>query len=134
MGSAIARGAVLVNPETHVQRSYPRLRRHAIQLHVRRETLEDAAGKSLLEVSRLGTMVTVVDAKNFLADWQSEGDMRARKVALGDDDERSIADLLAEQIEWASGLFVSGPLAELEPTARNIAEARAAGERLHSAA
>ena len=57
-------------------------------------TFEDEAGKSLSEVARLDTMVTVVDAKNFLADWQSEDDLRARKIALGDDDERSIADLL----------------------------------------
>jgi hypothetical protein len=35
-------------------------------------------------------------------------------------------------LEWADGLLVSGALAELElgPIARNIAGARAAGERL----
>jgi cation diffusion facilitator CzcD-associated flavoprotein CzcO len=40
--------------------------------------------------------------------------------------------LVSPRLEWASGLFVTGPLAELElgPTARNIAGARAAGERL----
>jgi len=44
--------------------------------------------------------------------------------------------LVSPRLEWASGLFVSGPLAELElgPTARNIAGARAAGERLLAAA
>jgi len=70
-------------------------------------TFEDEAGKSLSEVARLDTMVTVVDAKNFLADWQSEDDLRARKIALGDDDERSIADLLVEQIEFANVLAIS---------------------------
>ncbi len=70
-------------------------------------TFEDEAGKSLSEVARLDTMVTVVDAKNFLADWQSEDDLRARKIALGDDDERSIADLLVEQIEFANVLVIS---------------------------
>jgi hypothetical protein len=44
--------------------------------------------------------------------------------------------LVSPRLEWASGLFVTGPLAELElgPTARNIAGARAAGERLLAAA
>jgi molybdopterin-guanine dinucleotide biosynthesis protein len=58
-------------------------------------TFEDESGRSLSETARLDTMVTVVDAKHFLADWQSEDDLRARKVALGDDDERSVSDLLA---------------------------------------
>ena len=70
-------------------------------------TFEDESGRSLSEVARLDTMVTVVDAKNFLADWQSEDDLRARKIALGDDDERSVADLLVEQIEFANVLVVS---------------------------
>ena len=70
-------------------------------------TFEDEDGKGLSEVARLDTMVTVVDAKNFLADWQSEDDLRARKLALGDDDERSIADLLVEQIEFANVLVLS---------------------------
>lgn len=70
-------------------------------------TFEDEAGKSLSEVARLDTMVTVVDAKNFLEDWHSEDDLRARKIALGDDDERSIADLLVEQIEFANVLVLS---------------------------
>jgi cation diffusion facilitator CzcD-associated flavoprotein CzcO len=44
--------------------------------------------------------------------------------------------LVSPRLEWAKGLFVSGPLAELElgPTARNIAGARAAGERVLAAA
>jgi len=70
-------------------------------------TFEDETGKSLSDVARLDTMVTVVDAKNFLHDWHSEQDLRARKIALGDDDERSIADLLVEQIEFANVLILS---------------------------
>ncbi|XYI00028.1 hypothetical protein ACMHYB_09830 [Sorangium sp. So ce1128] len=40
--------------------------------------------------------------------------------------------IVSARLEWGPGLFVSGPLAELElgPTARNIAGARAAAERL----
>lgn len=39
--------------------------------------------------------------------------------------------LVSRRLEWAPGLFVSGPLSELElgPSARNIAGARSAGER-----
>jgi len=70
-------------------------------------TFEDESGNSLADVARLDTLVTVVDAKNFLGDWQSEDDLRARKVALGDDDERSVADLLVEQIEFANVLVIS---------------------------
>lgn len=70
-------------------------------------TFEDASGRSLGDVARLDTMVTVVDAKNFLADWQSEEDLRARRAALGEDDQRSVADLLVEQVEFANVLVLS---------------------------
>jgi G3E family GTPase len=70
-------------------------------------TFEDEQGNSLSSVARLDTMVTVVDAKAFLDDWTSEDDLRARKVALGPDDERSIADLLVEQVEFADVLVIS---------------------------
>jgi G3E family GTPase len=49
----------------------------------------------------------VVDAVSFLADWQSEEDLRARELSLGDEDERSIADLLVEQVEFANVLVLS---------------------------
>jgi thioredoxin reductase len=44
--------------------------------------------------------------------------------------------LVSPGLEWAPGLFVSGPLAELElgPVARNIAGARAAGQKLRAVA
>jgi len=44
--------------------------------------------------------------------------------------------IVSRGLEWAPGLFVSGPLAELAlgPVARNIAGASAAGDRLLSAA
>jgi G3E family GTPase len=70
-------------------------------------SFEDEAGTSLSDVARLDTMVTVVDAKHFLADWHSEDDLRARKLALGDDDERTVADLLVEQVEFANVLVIA---------------------------
>ncbi len=65
------------------------------------------SGASLSDVARLDTMVTVVDAKSFLDDRQSEDDLRARKAALGDDDERSVSDLLVEQVEFADVLVIN---------------------------
>jgi G3E family GTPase len=70
-------------------------------------TFEDETGKSLSEIARLDTLVTVVDAKNFLEDWHSEDDLRTRRIALGNEDERTISDLLVEQIEFANVLVVS---------------------------
>lgn len=71
-------------------------------------TFEDEETKtSLSAIARLDTMVTVVDAKNFLEDWQSEDDLRDRKAALGDDDERSVSDLLVEQVEFANVIVVN---------------------------
>jgi G3E family GTPase len=71
-------------------------------------TFEDAeTTRRLSEVARLDTMVTVVDAKSFLTDWQSEDDLAARKAALGEDDERSVSDLLVEQVEFANVIVVN---------------------------
>jgi G3E family GTPase len=70
-------------------------------------TFEDETGQSLSQVARLDTMVTVVDAVRFLDDWQSDDDLRTRKLALGEDDERTIADLLVEQVEFANVLVIS---------------------------
>jgi G3E family GTPase len=70
-------------------------------------TFANEEGQSLSELARLDTMVTVVDAKNFLADWESEDDLRGRNVALSGEDERGVADLLVEQIEFANVLAIS---------------------------
>ncbi|ADO73818.1 zinc metallochaperone GTPase ZigA [Stigmatella aurantiaca] len=70
-------------------------------------TFEEEGGKSLSQVARLDTMVTVVDAKSFLQDWESEDDLRSRKLGLGDEDERTVADLLVEQVEFANVLVLS---------------------------
>ncbi|CAN98416.1 CobW/P47K family probable [Sorangium cellulosum So ce56] len=71
-------------------------------------TFDDpATGKRLSEVARLDTLVTVVDAQRFLADWTSADDLRAREAALDGDDERTVADLLVEQIEFANVLVLN---------------------------
>lgn len=70
-------------------------------------TFTDESGTSLGDVAQLDTMVTVVDAKNFLADWQSKDHLETRGLALNPEDERSIVDLLVEQIEFANVIVIS---------------------------
>ncbi|MEX1234046.1 MAG: GTP-binding protein [Roseovarius sp.] len=61
----------------------------------------DAEGQSLSDVARLDTMVTVVDAVNLLADYSSHDLLRDRGESLGAEDERTLVDLLVDQIEFA---------------------------------
>ncbi len=61
----------------------------------------DEVGDSLSDVSRLDTMVTVVDAVNLLKDFSSHDFLHDRGEALGEDDERTLVHLLTDQIEFA---------------------------------
>ena len=54
-------------------------------------------GSSLSDVARLDTMVTVVDAYNFLLDYKDADDLEERGLALDETDERNIVDLLIDQ-------------------------------------
>jgi G3E family GTPase len=67
----------------------------------------DEAGNSLADVSRLDTMVTVVDAANLLRDYSSSDFLRDRGEALGASDERVLVDLLVEQIEFADVIVLN---------------------------
>jgi Putative GTPases (G3E family) len=70
-------------------------------------TFRDEEGRSLADVARLDTMVTVVDGVNFLLDYQAAESLASRGETLGEDDERSITDLLIEQIEFADVILIS---------------------------
>ncbi|KKO43964.1 4-hydroxytetrahydrobiopterin dehydratase [Arsukibacterium ikkense] len=70
-------------------------------------TFEHEDGQSLAEIARLDTLVTVVDAVNFLADFEAAQDLAERGESLGEDDERSVADLLIEQVEFCDVLVIS---------------------------
>ncbi|WP_111641502.1 zinc metallochaperone GTPase ZigA [Marinimicrobium alkaliphilum] len=70
-------------------------------------TFEDEDGRSLSEVARLDTMVTVVDGANFLDDYYSAADLRDTGESLGEEDERNVADLLVDQIEFCDVLLIS---------------------------
>ncbi|WP_268798777.1 zinc metallochaperone GTPase ZigA [Pseudomonas huanghezhanensis] len=70
-------------------------------------TFRGEDGQSLADVARLDTMVTVVDGMNFLRDYQEADSLASRGETLGEDDERSITDLLIEQVEFADVILVS---------------------------
>lgn len=70
-------------------------------------TFRDEEGQSLSDVARLDTMVTVVDGMNFLQDFQAADSLASRGETLGEDDERSITDLLIEQVEFADVILIS---------------------------
>jgi len=70
-------------------------------------TFADEEGVSLSDVADLDTMVTVVDAVNFLKDYEEARYLQDTGESLGEDDERSVADLLVDQVEFADVILVS---------------------------
>lgn len=94
----------------------------------------DEAGFSLSDVARLDTMVTVVDAHSFLTEFSSADDLTDRGLAVDEADDRTISDLLTDQVEFANVLVISkadlistpdverlqGILRQLNPGARQV--------------
>ena len=71
-------------------------------------TFADENGISLSDVATLDTMVTVVDSVNFLKDYEdAKYYLQDTGESLGDDDERSVADLLVDQVEFADVILIS---------------------------
>ncbi len=70
-------------------------------------TFADENGISLSDIADLDTMVTVVDAVNFMKDYEEAKFLQEKGESLGEDDERSVADLLIEQVEFADVILIS---------------------------
>jgi G3E family GTPase len=70
-------------------------------------TFTDEAGRSLNDLARLDTMVTVVDARNFLDDYHSADSLQDRGQEVAAEDGRSIVNLLADQIEFANVILIN---------------------------
>lgn len=70
-------------------------------------TFEDESGQSLSTVAALDTMVTVVDGYNFLRDYESDESIKSRGESLGEEDERTVVDLLVDQIEFCDVLILN---------------------------
>jgi G3E family GTPase len=67
----------------------------------------DIGTGSLSDVARLDTLVTVVDAMHFLRDYDAAEELRVRDMAAGDEDERTVSDLLVDQIEFADVIVIN---------------------------
>jgi G3E family GTPase len=67
----------------------------------------DEEGECLGDVAQIDTMVTVVDAHNLLADYSSTDLLEQRGQTAGDGDDRTLAALLTEQIEFADVVVVN---------------------------
>ncbi|MFN6952937.1 MAG: GTP-binding protein, partial [Albidovulum sp.] len=70
-------------------------------------SFRDENDHALEDVARLDTMATVVDAINLLKDFGSRDFLRDRGESAGSEDERTLADLLTDQIEFADVVIVN---------------------------
>jgi len=82
----------------------------------------DEQGRSLSEVAQLDTMVTVVDAKNLLADYSTTDFLADRGESAGEEDERVVVDLLVDQIEFAN-VIVINKIDQVDEEDRNLVTA-----------
>ncbi|MEU7038752.1 GTP-binding protein [Streptomyces sp. NPDC046237] len=85
-------------------------------------------GATLGDLARLDTMVTVVDAANFLPELAGGDELTARGLDQYEDDERTVSDLLMDQIEFAD-VIVLNRLDLVGPT--EVAGLRATLSRLN---
>jgi G3E family GTPase len=67
----------------------------------------DEEGFSLADVAKLDSMITVVDAASLLKDYASTDFLRDRGETLGDEDNRTLVDLLVDQIEFADTIVLN---------------------------
>ena len=80
---------------------------------------------ALTERTRVDSMITVVDAERMLQHLNSEDDLTDLGIGADEDDERGLAELLVEQVEFADLLVVSKPdLVETADLERVIALCR----------
>ena len=70
-------------------------------------TFRDEDGISLSDVAQLDTLVTVVDAVNFSVDLDQGDSLQARGESLGEEDTRTVSDLLIDQVEFADVIIIN---------------------------
>ncbi|MBK7750894.1 MAG: GTP-binding protein [Candidatus Obscuribacter sp.] len=70
-------------------------------------SFEDESGESLAKVADLDTMVTVVDSYNFMQDYEDGVELKDRNLGISEEDDRSIADLLVDQVEFANVIVLN---------------------------
>lgn len=69
--------------------------------------MRDDTGFALDDIARLDTMVTVVDAASLLSDYQSTERLAERGEAADAADERTVVDLMVDQIEFANVIVLN---------------------------
>ena len=67
----------------------------------------DEEGNSLSDLALLDTMVTVVDTANLTQNYSSTDLLKDQGESLGEQDERTVVDLLVEQIEFANVIVLN---------------------------
>lgn len=70
-------------------------------------SFEDEYGERLARHARLDTMVTVVDASRFLDDFANAAELSEVMEARDDEDERTLVDLLTDQVEFANVILLN---------------------------
>jgi G3E family GTPase len=69
--------------------------------------VDEDNGVDLTRLTRLDTMVTVVDAAQFWQDYYSRESLLDRGQAAGEDDTRGIVHLLTDQVEFCDVLIIN---------------------------
>ncbi|MFD1887716.1 GTP-binding protein [Paenibacillus wenxiniae] len=69
--------------------------------------VDEENGVDLTSLTRLDTMVTVVDAAQFWQDYYSRESLLDRGQAAGEDDTRGIVHLLTDQVEFCDVLIIN---------------------------
>jgi G3E family GTPase len=64
-------------------------------------------GSCLGDLAQLDTMVTVVDACNFLEEYCTADELAERGIGLDESDNRSIVELLVDQVEFADVIIIN---------------------------
>nr|WP_300311050.1 zinc metallochaperone GTPase ZigA [Halomonas sp.] len=70
-------------------------------------TFADEDGQSLSQVARLDTLVTVVDGVHFLRQYREAQTLAEAGEVVDEQDERNVADLLVDQVEFCDVLLIS---------------------------
>ncbi len=71
-------------------------------------------GTSLADVTELRSMVTVVDSHDFLRRFREAKELKELGLEASEEDDRTLADLMAEQVEFSS-LLVLNKIDLMEP-------------------
>jgi G3E family GTPase len=80
-------------------------------------SFRDDTDVSLSDIARLDTMVTVVDAINLMKDYGSRDFLKDRGETNSEDDNRTLVDLLVDQIEFAN-VIVLNKISDVTPEHR----------------